>query len=54
MTALETQKNKCMKELYLLTTMLNFDKIRIEYNKNKKINDLGKIEIMPILTQFAS
>jgi hypothetical protein len=54
MNIIEKQIEKCINELFSLTNMLGYDKIRVEYNKNKKINDKGKLEVMPILTQFCS
>ena len=39
-------------ECHKLAMMLVYDKIRIEYNNNRKVNDLGRVEVMPIFTKI--
>lgn len=45
---IEIVKNECHK----LALMIDYDKVRIEYNNNRKINDCGKIDIMPIFSKM--
>jgi hypothetical protein len=54
MNKIELQIEKVKNELFILTNMFSYDKMKIEYNNNKKIADKGKLEIMPFLTNFCS
>lgn len=53
MDDMQKQYEKIKYECYLFTQMFKHDKIRIEYNRNKKINDRGKLEVLPVLNEFS-
>ena len=41
----QDQIKNIVKECLLLTDLINCDKIKIEYNRNKKLKEMGKIKI---------
>ena len=45
---IKAQLGKVKKECYELSKLVNDNYIHIEYDKNKKINDEGKLKYMPI------
>lgn len=48
------QLNKVKKECYILSQMVNYDRLRLEYNKSNRYNDEGKLDMMPIFHCYST
>lgn len=51
---IDKQIEKIKSECLILTNALPYVKIKLEYNRNKKISDGGKFCITPIITNWTS
>jgi hypothetical protein len=51
---INVQLNKIKKECYKLSDIVHFERFRIEYNKNKRINDDGKLDLIPIFHCYST
>jgi hypothetical protein len=48
------QLRRIKDECYKLTGLVAYDRLRIEYSNNKKINDRGKLDMIPIFHCYSS
>ena len=48
------QLNIIKRECFKLSQIVNFDRLRLEYNKNKKYNDEGQLDMIHIQHLFSS
>jgi len=51
---IQIKMNEIKNQLFHLTNLMPYAKIRVEYNRNKKINDGGKLEISFHFNQYCS
>jgi len=54
MNDIELQLLRVKHECHNLSILLPYEKVRIEYNKTRRVNDEGLVTVMPIISSFTS